>query len=226
MDNILITNFAASMFALLNPLGVLPIFISYTAGEKRRVQRWLALFLSLTVLVLLLVFFFAGSALLKFFGISLDAFRIAGGILLLIIGINLAIGDSNKSASNLAASKEANALQEAELVYKKIVIPLAMPLLVGPGVIANVVLYATEVESRNNSALFFGLVGTIIALCGLLFAILLSGRWLQKMVGSVGLNILTRILGLLVSSMGIQFMITGLSNIVVHSLMPEILKVH
>jgi MarC family membrane protein len=226
MDNILITNFAASMFALLNPLGVLPIFISYTAGEKRRVQRWLALFLSLTVLVLLLVFFFAGSALLKFFGISLDAFRIAGGILLLIIGINLAIGDSNKSASNLAASKEANALQEAELVYKKIVIPLAMPLLVGPGVIANVVLYATEVESRNNSALFFGLVGTIIALCALLFAILLSGRWLQKMVGSVGLNILTRILGLLVSSMGIQFMITGLSNIVVHSLMPEILKVH
>jgi len=226
MDNILITNFAASMFALLNPLGVLPIFISYTAGEKRKVQRWLALFLSLTVLVLLLVFFFAGSALLKFFGISLDAFRIAGGILLLIIGINLAIGDSNKSASNLAASKEANALQEAELVYKKIVIPLAMPLLVGPGVIANVVLYATEVESRNNSALFFGLVGTIIALCALLFAILLSGKWLQKMVGSVGLNILTRILGLLVSSMGIQFMITGLSNIVVHSIMPEILKVH
>jgi len=226
MDNILITNFAASMFALLNPLGVLPIFISYTAGEKRKVQRWLALFLSLTVLVLLLVFFFAGSALLKFFGISLDAFRIAGGILLLIIGINLAIGDSNKSASNLAASKEANALQEAELVYKKIVIPLAMPLLVGPGVIANVVLYATEVESRNNSALFFGLVGTIIALCALLFAILLSGKWLQKMVGSVGLNILTRILGLLVSSMGIQFMITGLSNIVVHSIMPEILKLH
>jgi len=226
MDNILITNFAASMFALLNPLGVLPIFISYTAGEKRKVQRWLALFLSLTVLVLLLVFFFAGSALLKFFGISLDAFRIAGGILLLIIGINLAIGDSNKSASNLAASKEANALQEAELVYKKIVIPLAMPLLVGPGVIANVVLYATEVESRNNSTLFFGLVGTIIALCALLFAILLSGKWLQKMVGSVGLNILTRILGLLVSSMGIQFMITGLSNIVVHSIMPEILKVH
>ncbi len=117
-------------------------------------------------------------------------------------------------------------MQEAELVYKKIVIPLAMPLLVGPGVIANVVLYATEVESRNNSTLFFGLVGTIIALCALLFAILLSGKWLQKMVGSVGLNILTRILGLLVSSMGIQFMITGLSNIVVHSIMPEILKVH
>lgn len=226
MDNILITNFAASMFALLNPLGVLPIFISYTAGEKRKVQRWVALFLSLTVLVLLLVFFLAGSALLKFFGISLDAFRIAGGILLLIIGINLAIGDGGKSASNFADSKETSPLQEAELVYRKIVIPLAMPLLVGPGVIANVVLYATEVESRNNSGLFLGLVATIMALSALIFAILLSGRWLQKMVGNVGLNILTRILGLLVSSMGIQFMVTGVSNIIVHSLMPEILRVH
>ncbi|MFM7384006.1 MAG: MarC family protein [Microcystaceae cyanobacterium] len=226
MDNILITNFAASMFALLNPLSVLPIFISYTAGEKRKVQRWVALFLSLTVLVLLLVFFFAGSALLKFFGISLDAFRIAGGILLLIIGINIAIGDAKKSASDFADSKEASPLQEAELVYRKIVIPLAMPLLVGPGVIANVVLYATEVEYHKNSGLFFELVGTIICLSALIFAILLSGRWLQKMVGGVGLNILTRILGLLVSSMGVQFMIKGLSNIIVHSLMPEILKVH
>lgn len=226
MDNILITNFAASLFALLNPLGVLPIFISYTAGEKRKVQRWLALFLSLTVLALLLVFFFAGSALLKFFGISLDAFRIAGGILLLIIGINIAIGDGNKSASSLAASKDATDLQEAEIVYRRIVIPLAMPLLVGPGVIANVVLYATEVQSKNNSALFFGLIGTIVFISALQFAIFLSGRWLQKMVGNVGLNILTRILGLLVSSMGVQFMITGLSNIVVHSITPEILKVH
>lgn len=225
MDNLLITNFAASLFALLNPLGVLPIFISYTGREKRNVQRWLALFLSLTVLALLLVFFFAGSALLKFFGISLNAFRIAGGILLLIIGINIAIGDSNKSASDLATSKDASDLQEAEAVYRRIVIPLAMPLLVGPGVIANVVLYATEVQSKNSDKLFFGLIGTLIFISALLFAILLSGRWLQKAVGNVGLNILTRILGLLVSSMGVQFMITGLSNIIVQSLVPEILKV-
>ncbi len=224
MNKLLISNFAASLFALLNPLGVLPIFIGYTAGEKRNVQRWLALFVALTALVLLLVFFFTGSSLLKFFGISLDSFRIAGGIILLIIGIGIVNGDSAKAAQNLALQDQNSDLREAKLVYRKIVIPLAMPLLVGPGVIANVILYASEAEAKKNDALVAGLLGTIIVICFLVLAIFLSGRWLQKIVGDVGLNIVTRILGLLVASMGVQFMITGLSNIIVNSIAPEILK--
>ena len=79
--------FAATLFALLNPLGMLPVFIGYTAARSSSVQRWLALFISITVLGLMLLFLFAGTALLNFFGITLDAFRIAGGILLLLIGI-------------------------------------------------------------------------------------------------------------------------------------------
>lgn len=225
MDKLLISNFAASLFALLNPLGVLPIFIGYSAGEKRNVQRWLALFVALTALVLLLVFFFAGSSLLKFFGISLDSFRIAGGILLLIIGIGIVNGDSSKAAKDLAAEDQKSDFREAQLVYRKIVIPLAMPLLVGPGVIANVVLYASEAEAKKDNALFAGLIGTIIVICFLVFVIFLSGRWLQKVVGDVGLNIVTRILGLLVASIGVQFIMTGLSNIIVDTLVPEILKV-
>jgi multiple antibiotic resistance protein len=224
MDKILISNFAASLFALLNPLGILPIFMGYTAGERRSVQRWLALFVALTVLVLLMVFFFTGSSLLKFFGISLDSFRIAGGILLLIIGIGIVSGDSVKEAKNLAAEDQSSDFRAAQLVYRKIVIPLAIPLLVGPGVIANIVLYATEAQIRKDDALLLGLISTIFAICALLFAILLSGKWLQKVVGDVGLNILTRILGLLVASMGVQFMITGLSNVIINSIAPAILK--
>lgn len=225
MDKLLISNFAASLFALLNPLGVLPIFIGYSAGEKRIVQRWLALFVALTALVLLLVFFFAGSSLLKFFGISLDSFRIAGGILLLIIGIGIVKGDSSQAAKDLVAEDQQSDFREAQLVYRKIVIPLAMPLLVGPGVIANVVLYASEAEAKKDDALFAGLLVTIIVICFLVFVIFLSGRWLQKIVGDVGLNIVTRILGLLVAAIGVQFIITGLSNIIVSSIVPEILKI-
>ncbi len=225
MNKLLISNFAASLFALLNSLGVMPIFVGYVAGEKRSVQRWLALFVSLTVLMLLLLFFFTGSSLLKFFGISLDSFRIAGGILLLIIGISIVNGDSSKSAKNLASEAQTSDFRAAQLVYRKIVIPLAIPLLVGPGVIANVILYASEAENKKDGALFFGFVVTIFAICALNFVILLAGRWLQKVVGEVGLNIVTRILGLLVASMGVQFMITGLSNIIVNSLVPEIMKV-
>ena len=85
-DSTIIGTFAATLFALLNPLGMLPVFIGYTARMRVGVQRWVAVFLSLTVLGLMLLFLFAGRALLDFFGITLDAFRIAGGILLLLTG--------------------------------------------------------------------------------------------------------------------------------------------
>jgi multiple antibiotic resistance protein len=224
MNRLLISNFAVSLFALLNPLGILPIFISYTKEENLKVQRWLALFLSLTVFVLLIIFFISGSSILDFFGISLDSFRIAGGILLLIIGIGIVNGDSKKAAQKLASEDQNTDFKEAQLVYRKIVIPLAIPLLVGPGVIANVILYASEAEVKKDHTIFAGLIATIIFICFLLFIILLSGRWLQKVIGDVGLSIMNRILGLLVASMGVQFMITGLSNIIVNSLVPEILK--
>ncbi len=171
-----------------------------------------------------MVFLLSGAAILKFFGITLNSFRIAGGILLLIIGIGIVNGNSNKAAQDIASEDKISNLQEAKLVYRKIVIPLAMPLLVDPGVIANVILFASEAQSKKNEELFWGLVIAIAAISLLVFAIFLSGRWLQRIVGDVGLSIATRILGLLIASMGVQFIITGLSNIIVYLLVPEILK--
>src|ERR1700747_876541 len=93
--------FAATLFALLNPLGMLPVFIAYTADRSGGAQRWLALFVSLTVLGLMLLFLFAGTALLEFFGITLDAFRVAGGILLLLIGIRTVARDPTTKRQGL-----------------------------------------------------------------------------------------------------------------------------
>lgn len=224
MDKAFLSTFAASLFALINPLGVLPVFISYAAKERKSVQRWLAFLIALTVLGLLLLFLTTGAALLKFFGITLDAFRIAGGILLLLIGINLVMGDSTKASQDVVAEDQQSAWQQAESVYRKIVIPLAMPLLVGPGVIANVILYASEVEAKKDDALFAGLVIVCIAVSFLVFVVLLSGRWLQRAVGDVGLSIATRILGLLVASIGVQFIVVATTNIIVHTIAPQLLK--
>ena len=104
--------FAATLFALLNPLGMLPVFIGYTAGMRTGVQRWLAIFVSLTVLGLMLLFLFAGTALLHFFGITLDAFRIAGGILLLLIGIRTVAHDPANKAKDLTVASEVGELME------------------------------------------------------------------------------------------------------------------
>lgn len=222
MDKQLLSTFAASLFALLNPLGVLPVFISYTAKENKSVQKWLALLLSLTVLGLLLLFLLTGSALLKFFGITLDSFRMAGGILLLLIGINLVTGDVTSKPQDAVNQDNQSDFQEAESVYRKIVIPLAMPLLVGPGVIANVILYANEVQSQKGEFHMLELAAVCVFISSILCAILLSGRGLQRLLGNVGLSIATRILGLLVASIGVQFIVIGLTNVIVKTIAPQL----
>ena len=218
--------FAATLFALLNPFGMLPVFIGYTAGTRIRVQRWVALFVSVTVLGLMLLFLFAGTALLNFFGITIDAFRIAGGILLLLIGLKTIARDAATKAKDLTAEAEVGELIEAESVYRQIVVPFAMPLLVGPGVIANLILYAGEAWERRSSKLSWGLVGVTVGISLLTYAILLSARYLRRLLGDVGLSIATRILGLLVASIGVQFVITGLTNVIVHSIVPAVLQLH
>ena len=224
MDKGFLSTFAASLFALINPLGILPIFISYSDKESRGVQRWLALLLSLTVLGLLLLFLVTGAEILKFFGISLDSFRIAGGILLLLIGINLVMGDPTKTAQNVSEQEGLSNWQTAQSVYRKIVILLAMPLLVGPGVIANIILYASEVEAKKNGVLFAGLVVVCIVVSFLVLVVLLSGRWLQRILGDIGLSIATRILGLLVASIGVQFITVAMTNIIVQTIAPQLPK--
>ena len=225
MQNIgVLSTFAATLFALLNPLGMLPVFIGYSAGLSIGVQRWLALFVSLTVLALMLVFLFTGHAILGFFGISLDSFRLAGGIVLLLIGIQIVNGDVSQAARDQVVEATTSTLSEAKSIYRRIVVPFAMPLLVGPGVIANLILYASEARAAQNDALLLGLVAVTIAISVLTLVLLLSGRFLRDLMGDVGLSIVTRILGLLVASIGMQFIVTGLSNVIVQTIAPAVLK--
>lgn len=144
-------NFIVTTFALLNPLGFLPIFVGLTAREDRRVQHLVALFISLTMLALLLIFLFVGESILQFLGVSMDAFRIAGGILLLLMGLKIVAGDEGDPGAQLTkVAVGVNDLKEAETVFQKILIPMAMPLLVGPGVIANLILYAAKDKAEHD----------------------------------------------------------------------------
>lgn len=220
--NSFLSTFAATLFALLNSFGVMPMFVSYAGRERSGVQRFVALLISLTVFALLVLFLFSGTSLLKFFGISLDSFRIAGGVLLLLIGIELVMADPASGAKKVVADAALSDWRQATSVYRAIVIPLAMPLLVGPGVIANVILYASEAERRADHGLFLGLVLVCAGIAVLNFIIFASGQWLKRILGDIGLSIATRILGLLVAAMGVQFMVTGVTAVIVHSIAPQI----
>src|SRR4029078_7779602 len=194
------------------------------ADRSVSVQRWLALFISITVLGLMLLFLFAGTALLNFLCITIHAFRGAAGILLLLIGIRTVARDPATKTIDLVVASEVGALGKAEYVYGQIVVPFAMPLLVGPGVIANLILYAGEAWDRRSPRLASGLVAVTVGICFLTFLILLSGGFLRRLLGDVGLSIGTRILGLLVASIGVQFVIAGLTNVIVHSIAPAVLQ--
>ena len=213
-------NFIVTTFALLNPLGVLPIFIGRTAREDRRVQHLVALFISLTMLALLLIFLFVGESIIQFLGVSMDAFRIAGGILLLLMGLKIVAGDEGDPGAQLTkVAVGVNDLKEAETVFQKIVIPMAMPLLVGPGVIANLILYAAKDKAEHDGGAL--VLGTFL-LSVVVLAIFLAGRWLKAVLGPIGLNILMRVMGLMVAAMGVQFMVTGVSQIFITQLAPAI----
>ena len=222
-----LSNFAITLFALLNPLGMLPIFIGYTARESREVQRLVALFLSLTVLALLLIFMLTGSAILNFFGVSLNSFRVAGGILLLLIGIKIVNGTGATGTTGLMTKdnqSNLSNLSEAKSIYRQIVIPMAMPLLVGPGVIANVILYANEAQVKKEVGLDFGLIIMSAVVSFLVFVILAAGKGLQRLIGDIGMSITQRVMGLFVAAIGVQFLVTGVSNIIIYNIVPEVLK--
>jgi multiple antibiotic resistance protein len=216
-----LSNFGITLFALLNPLGMLPIFINYTAGEQKQVQRFVAFFVSLTVLALLIIFMLIGTPMLQFFGVTLDSFRIAGGVLLLGIGINIVNGTGENKTQEISNAKEEKSyVSQAKSVYRQIVIPMAMPLLVGPGVIANVMLYANEAIAKKGGLGLELILMTALVSC-LVFLVLASAKWLQKLLGDIGLSITQRVMGLFVAAIGVQFMVTGAINIFDAQILPK-----
>lgn len=99
---------------------------------------------------------------------------------------------------------------------------MAMPLLVGPGVIANVILYANEALAKKKGGLGIELILMTILVCFFVFVVLVSGKWLKRFMGDIGLSITQRIMGLFVAAIGVQFMVTGLIDIIVSDLMPKL----
>ncbi len=183
-----------------------------------------ALLIAVTAGVLMLIVLLAGRGVLDFLGVSLEAFRIAGGVLLLLIGISMTRGDTGSGVRDATEQAQLTNLAMAESVYRAIVVPMAMPLLVGPGVIAYIILHASEAEAAKQDVhvLDIGVgIGVVSLLC---FVILWGGRAIKRLLGDVGLNILTRVMGLLVAAIGVQFIVTGTTQVFLTTIVPEMHK--
>ncbi|WP_158916191.1 MarC family protein [Caulobacter sp. S45] len=206
-------NVFVALFALLDPVGMAPLFAAATLGAPASAQRRIALYVSLFAMVFMAFFFLTGTAMLKFFGISMPAFRIAGGLMLLLMGLNMARDDFSTMFADAAVEGE-EALSSSAYAKKRfesLVVPFGMPLLVGPGAISAAVIYADEARPLGWAGYAAGLAG-ICGVCVCVLVAFLASRLISRALGKIGMTIVVRVLGLVLTAMAVQFIIVGVSG--------------
>jgi multiple antibiotic resistance protein len=205
-------NFFVALFALIDPIGNVPLFAASTAGTTTSGRRLTAVYIAIFAFAFMTFFFVTGLALLRFFGISMPAFRIAGGILLLLLGLDMARGDLLASVKD--SGKEAVELTtraRALAQFERLIVPFGMPLLIGPGAISSVVIYAEEARAFGPSGFVLG-----IAVIGAIALMIVGAFWftdlISRALGRVGAAVVVRVLGLILCAMAVQFMLIGLAG--------------
>ncbi len=205
-------NFFVALFALLDPIGNVPVFAAATAGALAAGRRWVAVYISLFAFVFMTFFFFSGLALLEFFGISLPAFRIAGGVILFLMGLEMARDDFTAMFADAAEGAETEGARAyARRRFERLVVPFAMPLLIGPGAISSVVIFASEAKQFGLQGMAAG-IGVIAAISLVTMLCFWLTPVISKLLGRIGLTIIVRVLGLILCAMAVQFIIIGVSD--------------
>ena len=205
-------NLFVALFALGDPIGKLPIFAAATAGATLRQRVSVSALICLFAVLFLGFFFFTGLGLLQFFGISLAAFRIAGGILLLFLGLDMAREDFLKMFADADAVADAGDVRGyAKRRFQRLIVPFAIPLMIGPGAISAVIIQAGEAERIGPAATAASLVAITAAGLVSFVCFSLTGP-ISRVLGDVGMAIVVRVLGLILCALAIQFILAGLAE--------------
>ena len=195
------TKIFISLFAIIDPFGIIPIIIAFTAGMSAQKRDRVGRIASLAVLVILIAALLLGEAILSFFGISIHSFRTAGGILLLLMSINMLIGDKPKLAPDDS---------EGDATSSVAIVPLSTPLLAGPGAISTVILDA----HKGSNVGHYGAMALVLALLSLIVWItFLIAPWVSQRLGKIGSSIVTRMMGLLLAAIAVEFIAGGLRGL-------------
>ena len=194
-----------ALFSVVNPLGAIPVFLAMTPHLDAEERKKTALHASIYFFLILIAFFFAGSAILGFFGITLTSLRIAGGIIIFGSGAQLLSGTMSKSRT-ISSEIKAEALVKEDISFT----PLAMPLLAGPGSISLMIGYFssyTEVVSR------FTIAAALLSVTLIVFVILRASPYLFKILGVAGIRAISRIMGFIVMAIGIELITSSIGEL-------------
>lgn len=196
--------FFAALFSIVNPIGAIPLFITLTENQtpaQRAKTRWVT---AVAVSAMLITALLLGESMLLFFGISIASFRVGGGVLVLLIAISML--HARPSPVKQTEDEVHDAAEKDGIA----VVPLAIPLLAGPGAISTVIVYA----HRGVSATHY-VIGAleIILLSALIWLSFRLAPLVARRLGRTGINIITRIMGLIMAAIGIEFITNGLKEL-------------
>ncbi len=190
---------------MTNPLGAVPMYLTLTDDYSTKERSQTALRTAVYTFAILVVFFFAGTFILSFFGISLNALKIAGGLIIVNAGYGLLNNKSERRRMTHAIEEEAQAKDDISFT------PMAMPMLSGPGSISFLIgLSAGEPDWAQSAVI----VGAMAVLAMVIFAVLYYAPLLFRLLGRAGLSALSRIMGFLVMAIGIQLLTVGVISLV------------
>ena len=191
----------SSLFALLNPIGIAPIILSLTENYNLDEYKKLIRKSSFFACMILLIFAFMGKIIFSFYSITIHAFKIAGGILFLRIGLNMLEAKVSRTKSTPKESEEAESNTDIALS------PIGIPLIAGPGAITSIMILSSQTSSYIDKCIVH--INILITLI-ITYIILLLGKKISKKIGTTGIRIIQRIMGLILLVISIQFIINGI----------------
>lgn len=193
-----------SFFSLINPLGSMPVFLTMTANLDKRARNRTAVKAVVTAFITLMIFAFGGQMLFQFFGISVDSFRVVGGIIFFMMGYDML----NARLSSLKSIQPSEVKQYVDDIA---ITPLGIPMIAGPGAITNSIVLMQDSSTLQLKVI---LIGTILLTMLLTLIIYISGGSIIKFLGETGNKIMLKLMGLIVMVIAVEFFFAGLTPII------------
>lgn len=192
-----------SFFTLINPLGTMPIFMTMTAGLDSSHRTKTAKKASIVAFITIVLFAFSGEILFNFFGISVHSFRVVGGVIFFIMGMDMLQARLGKVKIKESEVKE--------YVNDISVTPLAIPMICGPGALTNAIILMEDANSISKKIVLIVIISVVIFLT---YIILYSSSRIIKLMGETGINVMMRLMGLIVMVIAVEFFFSGLKPII------------
>ena len=195
--------FFVVFFVVVEPLSIVPVFSSLTTGASDRYRRRMAIKAITIATCIVIVFALAGARFLDVMGISIEAFRIFGGLLLFLIALEMVF--ARESGTRTTTDERVESRRRADIS----VFPLAFPLISGPGALVTVLLWFGPVSIREDALMFAGLVLTAAVVLAITLAMMLLANPIMRVLGVTGGNVANRLFGVVLGALAVQFVIDG-----------------